>query len=51
MFTYSGNPKDSLKDEVRFKIGDTDKDFYMLGQVDKIISKIQKSRNIKKILY
>lgn len=30
MFTYSGNPKNSLKDEVRFKIGDTDKDFAML---------------------
>ena len=34
MFTYSGNPKDSLKDEVRFKIGDTDKDFYMLADAE-----------------
>ena len=30
MFTYSGNPKDSFKDEVRFRIGDTDEDYYFL---------------------
>ena len=30
LFSYSGNPKDSLIDEVRFKIGDTDKDYYLL---------------------
>ena len=30
MFTYSGNPSDSLKDEVRFRIGDTEDDFPML---------------------
>lgn len=30
MFSYSGNPKDSLLDEVRFRIGDTDKGFAML---------------------
>ena len=30
MFSYSGNPMDSLKDEVRFRVGDTDPLFAML---------------------
>ena len=30
MFTYTGNPGDSLLNEVRFRIGDTDKGFAML---------------------
>lgn len=30
MFTYSGNPAGSKLDEVRFRIGDTDKDFSLL---------------------
>lgn len=40
MFTYSGNPSDSLKDEVRFRIGDTEEDFPMLldGEIEFLLS-------------